>query len=129
SAGSPGLHKRRLLAGVPIKKPIQETSHARAAMQAALRRQTDRRPFSSEPLSEAMASELQRAAASEEAWLHLLDPTQTETLLIAAERAEGVEYYESEYREELAQWTGRPEHDSAGVPRSVISPRGRGYHE
>lgn len=118
-----------LLATVTVERPIAVTDEALALLHAALRRQTDRRPFAAVPLPEAAVTAMRQAASSEGAWLHVLNSQQVLILLTAADHAEAVEYADRRYREELAHWTGKPPEATAGIPRTALPPRGDGYRD
>lgn len=115
-----------LLARVTVARPIPVSHHAAALARAALRRHTERRALTGIPLPAAIEA-LRRTAGSEGAWLHLMNPAQTARLLATAERAEAAELVDPDRRGEIASWVGVPEDATAGVPRTVVPPRGGGY--
>jgi nitroreductase len=115
-----------LLARVTVARPIPVSRHATALAGAALRRHTERRALTGMPPPTAIDA-LRRTAGSEGAWLHLLNPAQTARLLATAERAETALLADPERRREIASWVGVPEDATAGVPHTVMPPRGGGY--
>ena len=123
----PDQNQPGLLATVTVDRPIPVTERARDLVRATASRQTDRRPVTDLALPGPAITAMRRAAGSEGAWLHLLNPEQTRKLLAAAEHAERAEFAESGYRRELAAWTDRPEGATAGIPGTVLPTRGDGY--
>ncbi len=104
-----------LLAALRITGP-HRPALAELQLRAAIkRRHTDRRPFTSEPVADAVCWALIVAGEREHAHVHLVDVDQIAVLAMAAVRAGALQLSDADYRAELADWTHRPPWSGEGV--------------
>ncbi|GAA2524282.1 Acg family FMN-binding oxidoreductase [Winogradskya humida] len=82
-------------------------------------RRTDRRGFSSEPVSDDLIDQLRRAVEHEGAHLRLVPREQIPLLALAGELANETEAEDPAFRQELIRWTSRPAGHGDGVPPGV----------
>ncbi|GGM54154.1 Acg family FMN-binding oxidoreductase [Dactylosporangium sucinum] len=93
-----------------------EPSTAAQRLRAAIgRRRSDRRPFTDEPVPDAVVARLARAAADAGANLHVARPQDRSTLAVAAGHAANVERSDPAYRAEIATWV------RGGLPAEVAA--------
>jgi nitroreductase len=83
-------------------------------------RHTERRPVTGTPLGADELSAIREAVESQGSWLHILRPEQVFDLAAATSRAQGVETAETQWHQELAQWTDGGRSPGTGVPDGVI---------
>jgi len=94
----------------------------RAAAAAAAHRQTDRRPFRTDPVPEALLAELSKAADADGVYGHLvIRDDERLDLAVVVSWADRVETSDEAYRAELARWV-RPDAEQAreGVPPAAV---------
>jgi hypothetical protein len=115
----PDPERGDLLARIQLGQAIPADPEAQRMASAALRRRTDRRAYGAEPVGEEMLTRLRRFVEFEGAYLHLVPADQVPMLAISSERAAGAEHDDPAYREELEQWTNRPQWRGDGVARET----------
>jgi nitroreductase len=99
------------------------TPEERRLLAAIPQRRTNRHPFSDVVPSTPERHDLQRAAAEEGAWLHVVDDrAQRRELQRIAARAHGVQAADAQLREETARWTAVGPDRPDGVPASAGGP-------
>lgn len=94
-----------------------------AAVDAALVRRSDRRPFAAQTVSDELADQLRAASSDKEAWVHFpTDPDQAVDLAVAVSWADRVERDDEAYNEEMNRWLRDPDVHALvdGVPVEVI---------
>lgn len=97
-----------------------EPTLAELHMHAAIRRRrTDRRPFTDQPVAQAICQEMIAVAQAEGAHLHIVGGGQIAALASAAARAGALQLSDEAYQAELADWTDRPLSSGGGVPISA----------
>jgi hypothetical protein len=98
------LHDDILVSLTPTDEPVDEVL---ARLDSALElRQTNRRRFSDELVSEAVMDVLEAAALAEGAFLYVVrDPAQRVTVASLSQRADDIENLNPAYRAELRAWT------------------------
>ena len=116
-----------LLASVRLVERCDVDPHALRLVEAIPRRHTDRRPFSSERVSEQALAALQRSADDEGVHLQIVTNDEHRIWLsILTERAAALRSAQEGYPAELAQVTGTPD-DATHIPLDavphVVSPR------
>jgi nitroreductase len=119
SAGTeriPDEGRPELLARVRLGQAVPPDPRAQALVDAMPRRRTDRRPFGDRTVPDAVLTELRLAVEGQGAYLHVVRPDQVPLLAISAARAADADLADPAYREELQQWTHRPEGSGDGVP-------------
>lgn len=94
-----------------------------AAIDAALHRRSDRRPFAARDLPDRAVDELREAANDQLAWVHV--PSRQDELLnlaVAVSWADRVERNDEAYKEEMNRWLRDPEVHALvdGVPVATI---------
>lgn len=104
-----------LLAEVRVVGPHEPALAELQALAAISRRHTDRRPFTTQPVSDAACRALTTAGERERAHVHLVRADQVAVLALAAVRAGALQLSDPEYRAELADWTHRPPWSGEGV--------------
>jgi hypothetical protein len=113
-----------LLARVTITGTADVDTRAERLATAIPLRRTDRRSFGERALSEQTLTELRQAVEAEGACLHLVRRDQMPMLATSTGRAADAELMDPAYREELQQWTHRPEGSGDGVPASTAVRQG-----
>jgi nitroreductase len=87
---------------------------------AIAERHTSREAFSAEPIAEDIVDELRQAAATEGAWLRVIEtPEDATAVAVLLAHADEVEAADPKYVEELRQWTQRGD-TGDGVPASAV---------
>jgi len=87
-------------------------------------RHTDRRPFSSRPVLQAVLDALRRDAEREGAWLVALDtPDQRIDTAVLTARADWLETHDPAYQAELQRWTRTGDDAVDGIPHDVVESR------
>lgn len=88
---------------------------------AMTRRHTDRRPFSSTPVTRETTRLLRAAAELEGAWLvSLVDPDLRIDVAVLTARADWIENHDPSYRAELAGWSRTGHEAPDGIPRDAV---------
>jgi nitroreductase len=83
-------------------------------------RHTSREPFSDEPIAEDVVRELRQAAATEGAWLRIIDtPEDATAVAVLLAHADEVQAADPAYVDELRQWTQRGD-TGDGIPTSAV---------
>jgi nitroreductase len=83
-------------------------------------RHTSREPFSDKPVAEETVRELRQAAASEGAWLRIIDtPEDATAIAVLLAHADEVQAADPAYVEELRKWTQRGD-SGDGIPGSAV---------
>jgi len=95
-------------------------------------RHTSREPFSDKPVAEETVRELRQAAASEGAWLRIIDtPEDATAIAVLLAKADEVQAADPAYVEELRKWTHRGDSGdgipSSAVPLTAPTERGSNY--
>jgi nitroreductase len=95
-------------------------------------RHTSREPFSDKPVAEETVRELRQAAASEGAWLRIIDtPEDATAIAVLLAHADEVQAADPAYVEELRKWTHRGDSGdgipSSAVPLTAPTERGSNY--
>jgi nitroreductase len=116
-SGQPLLMGRVRLAGPHHPTRWECDLHA-----AIFRRQTNREPFSPEPVPPGVRAELTEAARVEGAILHVLDVAGAARVLRLAADAERDLLADPAYRVELARWAGG-QRDRDGIPGGALGSR------
>ena len=98
--------------------PIGRDTEVRA--QNIRLRRTERRPVTGLPVGADELGTLTRAAESQDTRLHVLRPEQIFDLAAAVGLTQDAEARDTQWRQELAQWTGDGRRPGTGVPDSVI---------
>jgi len=82
-------------------------------------RHTSREPFSNEPIAEDVVEAFRQAAATEGAWLRIIDtPEDATAVAVLLAHADEVQAADPAYVDELRQWTRRGERDD-GIPAAA----------
>lgn len=111
-----------LLARIGLARPHRTTSWERELCAAIWRRQTNREPFSNQPVPSGIRAELAEAAGREGAAVQMPDHAEVTRLLRLAADAERDLLADPAYRDELACWVGG-ERDRDGIPDRALGPR------
>jgi nitroreductase len=111
-----------LMAEVWLAGPHHTTSWERELQAAIFRRQTNREPFSSQPIPSDDRAALAEAARREGAALDMLDRAEGTRVLGLAADAERQLLADPAYRVELARWAGG-ERDRDGIPDRTLGPK------
>lgn len=113
-----------LLATVrPLGRVAEPAARLAAAVDAALCRRSDRRPFAPQPVSEAERELLRAQVGDDHAWIDFPDRTDRHTELVAAVSwADRVERNDEAYVAEMQHWLRDPDVHSLidGVPTGSI---------
>ncbi|MFC7245243.1 Acg family FMN-binding oxidoreductase [Catellatospora aurea] len=104
-----------LLAEIRIVGPHEPALAELQALAAIGRRHTDRRPFTTQPVTDATCRALTTAGELEHTHVHLVRADQVAVLALAAVRAGALQLSDPDYRAELADWTNRPPWSGEGV--------------
>lgn len=112
----------RLLAEVRLARRHHPSSWERELHAAIFRRQTNREPFSNQPVPPGVRAELAEAAHLEGATLHVLDQAEAARVLRLAADAERGLLAGPAYRAELARWAGG-QRNRDGIPDRALGPR------
>lgn len=124
----PGLRLRPdpgrplLLAEIRLAEHHEPTAWERELSAAIPVRQTNREPFSSEPVPPGIRADLAQAADHEGATLRFPDHNETVRLLSLVADAERVQLADPAWRDELARWAGGPR-DRDGIPGRALGPQ------
>ena len=95
-------------------------------------RHTTREPFSDEPIAEDVVRELGQAAATEGAWLRIIDtPEDATAVAVLLAHADELQAADPAYVAELRQWTRRDDTGdgipTSAVPQTAPAERGSNY--
>jgi len=83
-------------------------------------RRTDRRPVADVPIEDAVLDAVRVAVEAEGIWLHLMRPDEVVELAAAADRAQVLENFDPQWREEISYWAGGVRGEGLGVPGTAI---------
>ena len=83
-------------------------------------RRTDRRPVADVPIEAAVLDAVRAAVEAEGIWLHLMRPDEVVELAAAADRAQVLENFDPQWREEISYWAGGVRGEGLGVPGTAI---------
>lgn len=100
---------------------VQPTRSDLERVAAALRRQSDRRPYGAEPVPEKVIDHLRDATREPGVYAHF--PTSADEyieLAVAVSHADHVERHDVEYLEELSRWIRPPGTAADGVPVTAV---------
>lgn len=103
------------LAEIRVVGPHEPALAELQAFTAIPRRHTDRRPFTTQPVTDATCRALTTGGESQRAHVHLVAAEQVAVIALAAVRAGALQLSDPEYRAELADWTHRPPWSGEGV--------------
>jgi hypothetical protein len=109
-----------LLARVRVTGHTDADPHAMRHLQTISIRHTDRRPVSDTPVEVAVLDAVRGAVEGEQTWLHLMRREDVLDLAAAADRAQTLETFDPQWREEMAYWAGGVRSDGLGIPASAI---------
>jgi hypothetical protein len=112
-----------LAAVVAVGPEAAVDADTRALAEAVPHRHTNRRPFGSAPIPEAVQAALVAAAQVEGGSLVLVDPIARHDVLNAVRSAEVRQRADARYRAELAAWTATSPDRTDGVPPKAFGPR------
>jgi nitroreductase len=112
-----------LTATVTVGPAVRAPAEIRALAEAIPRRQTNRRPFGSTPIPEAIIDTVVAAARAEGGSLVVVDPGTRSAVLSLARNAEKQQRSDPRYRAELAEWTAADPGRTDGVPPEAFGPR------
>lgn len=116
----PDSGEPNLLAQLTVTGRIPVTPDAMRLLQTVRVRHTDRRPVFDQEIPVKTVDAVRVATESEHAWLHVLRPDDVLDLATAADRAQTVEEFDPQWREEIAYWAGGTRAAGLGVPDSAI---------
>jgi nitroreductase len=119
----PDPHEPDLAATVMVGPAVPAPADIRTLAEAIPRRQTNRRPFWSMPIPEAVLDAVVAAAHAEGGRLVVVDPATRSAVLSLARHADRQQRSDPGYRAELAQWTAAGPGRADGVPAEVFGPR------
>ncbi|MGW3473471.1 Acg family FMN-binding oxidoreductase [Saccharopolyspora sp. NPDC000995] len=91
--------------------------------EAITERHSHRHPFRNIPVSTQDRHLLMRAAHEEQAWLHVVQPSEHGTLEGLVHRAHRAQMADARFRTEMAAWIGRTDATTEGVPVSAAGPK------
>lgn len=114
-----------------VKTGTADTAESDLAAAIATRH-TSREPFSNEPIAEDTVRELRQAAATEGAWLRIIDtPADATAVAVLLTHADEMQAADPAYVEELRQWTQRGDTGdgipASAVPQTAPTERGSNY--
>jgi hypothetical protein len=100
------------------------TPEERSLGAAATNRHTQREPFTDKQVADDTLKAISLAVEGEGAWVRLLSgPNEQLPVIVLLSHADELEDRDEAYREEVSEWTKRPESARDGIPAGVI-PRG-----
>jgi nitroreductase len=112
-----------LAATVTVGPAARTAPEIRMLAEAIPRRQTNRRPFGSTRIPQAILDAVVAAAVSEGGTLVMVDPAIRSAVLSLVRYAEPRQRADERYRTELAEWTAAGPARDDGVPPEVFGPR------
>lgn len=118
----PDLARPLLLAEIRLAEQHEPTARERELSAAIPVRQTNREPFSGQPVPPGIRADLAEAARHEGATLRFPDDNETARLLTLVADAERAQLADPDWRDELARWAGGPR-DRDGVPGRALGPQ------
>lgn len=108
-----------VLARIMVGGHRPPTAREHALGTAALRRTTDREPYTASPVPADVLEVLRRDAEAEGAWLRIVDPQRDDAALgVLLARADAVQAADAAYRDELRRWRGE---GAVGVPDRALA--------
>lgn len=110
----------QLLARLTVTGRTPVTPGAMRLLQTMWIRHTDRRPVTDVPVPPTAIGAIRRAVEAERAQLHLLRPDDVLDLASVADRAQTLEAFDPQWREEMVYWAGGAHPEGLGVPDSAI---------
>ncbi len=113
--GRPGLLARLRLSG-----RLAVTREAMRSLHTIRFRHTDWRPVADTPVTSGAIDAIRVAVEVEHAWLHTLRPSDVLDLATAADRAQTLEEFDPQWREEIAYWARGTRVDGFGVPDATV---------
>jgi nitroreductase len=116
----PDLQDPTHLAHIRIHGRQNPSPQAQLRVQTIQLRHTDRRPVSGTSISPQDLADITAAVEAEGTWLHVLRPEQLYDLAAATDHAQRTEASETQWREELAVWTGGTRPEGTGIPGAAI---------
>lgn len=116
-----------VLAEITVAGSDREGERDTALYRAMLQRRTDRRPLREPRVDAATLEELQTAAESEGAHLHVLRQPQVVRLAAAVSQARTLDLQDTSRQREHAEWVGGDPAMPSGVPDAVFAPHGGPY--
>ena len=108
------------LAQVRVTGRAERDPGAMRHLQTLQIRRTDRRPVADAPIEPAVLDAVRAAVESEGTWLHLMRPDEVVELAAAADRAQTLEGFDPQWREEISYWAGGLRGEGLGVPTTAI---------
>ena len=120
----PDPQMEELLARLTVTGRTPVTTEAMRKLQTVRVRHTDRRPVSDVPVPAEAVKAISVAFDSEGARLHVLRPDDVLDLAVVADRAQTLEAYDPQWREEIAYWAGAAHPEGLGIPDSAIPREG-----
>jgi hypothetical protein len=116
----PDPSRPTLLARVRVTGHTDADPHAMRHLQTIAIRHTDRRPVSDAPVEVAVLDAVRGAVEGEHTWLHLMRRDDVLDLAAAADRAQTLETFDPQWRDEMAYWAGGVRGDGLGIPAGAI---------
>jgi hypothetical protein len=83
-------------------------------------RHTDRRPVTDTPVEARVLDAVRSAIEGEHSWLHLMRHDDVLDLAAAASRAQTLETFDPQWRDEMAYWAGGVRTGGLGIPATAI---------
>jgi len=109
-----------LLARLTLTGRAPVTTDAMRLLQTIHVRHTDRRPVTDAETPPQTLDQVRQAAEAEGGWLHFLGPNDVLDLATTADRAQTIETFDPQWREEIAYWAGGSRPEGLGIPDSAI---------
>jgi len=116
----PDPARPELLARLTVTGRIPVTSEAIRLLQTIWVRHTDRRPVANTQVPSATIDTIRARIEAERARLHILRPDDVLDLAVVADRAQTLEAFDPQWREEIAYWAGAAHPEGLGIPDSAI---------
>lgn len=116
----PDLSRPTLLARVRVTGRAESDPHAMRHLQTIRIRHTDRRPVADTPVDPGVLDAVRGAVEAEHSWLHLMRRDDVLDLAAAAGRAQTLETFDPQWRDEMAYWAGGERSDGLGIPDTAI---------
>ncbi len=109
-----------LLARMTLTGRAPNTTDAMRLLQTIQIRHTDRRPVTDAETPPQTLDRVRQAAEAEGGWLYILRPEDVLDLATTADRAQTIETFDPQWREEIAYWAGGSRPEGLGIPDSAI---------